>query len=118
MATKKPSLTKQISEALGTTDKREQLKFIQELKAEIGKPIAAVTVLVEGGVVSIALNSRFQLSPDNVKQILHMGVDEVTKTMVKMEEQQVVEAMGGPTEADNLPENSDEVTGEDPGPPE
>lgn len=85
MATKKPSLTKQIAEALLTDDKREQLEHIQGMIKGIQAPSAAVTVLFAKGQTKVTVLSTQEITADDVKFILQTGVDEITARIVRQQ---------------------------------
>ena len=85
MATKKPSLTKQIGEALLTDDKREQLERIQGMIQGIRAPAAAVTVLFAKGQTKVTVLSTGEITADDVKFILQKGVDEITAQIVRQQ---------------------------------
>ena len=106
MATKKPSLTKQIGEVLGTDDKHEQLARIQELIGKSNAPVAAVTVLFDGDIsISVAADGR--LGAGDVKSILMMAIEDITKQVVRAEmeaEEAVVAGEGVPELPEITPE--------------
>ena len=83
MATKKPSTTKLIAEELGTDNKLEQLKRVKDLKQMAQVPSVAVTVLYARGSVQLSVAATEQVSPDNLKYILQLGVDEITSQLVR-----------------------------------
>ena len=90
----KPSLTKQIGEALGTEDKREQLKAIESLLRESNTPTAAITVLFSKGEIDISVSSKFNLGAGDVKSILAGAIDDITEQVVRAKLEQ--EAMTSP----------------------
>ena len=100
----KPSLTKQISEVLGTDDKREQLGRIEGLVQKEGAPVAAITVLFAAGEVDIAVSSKFRLGASDVKGILALAIDNITEQVVRAELE--AEAIGteevGPQTGDTM----------------
>ena len=77
MVAKKPSLTKQIGERLGTEDKREQLKAIDSLARQAGAPAVAVTVLYAKGNLDISVSSQENLGAHEVKAILSGAIDDI-----------------------------------------
>lgn len=80
---RKPSLTKQISEALGTEDKRVQLKNIEQMKQFSQVPPVAVTVLYSVAGTEVSVNAPVQITAEQVKIILNKGVDEITGAIVR-----------------------------------
>jgi hypothetical protein len=82
---RKPSLTKQIAEALKTENKKEQLDRIEGLKKAAQTPSAVVTVLFARGNVQLNTLSTNNMTPDDVKFILQKGIDEVTTQVLKFE---------------------------------
>ena len=113
MATKKPSLTKQIAEVLGTEDKREQLKRIETLLQKDASPTVAVTVLFSENQTQTTVVGP-NVSADNVKYILSTAIEEVTEMVVRAKIAQEEEALSkkggeelpGPQTGDTM-ENGD-----------
>lgn len=99
---RKPSLTKQIGDALGTQDKREQLERIQGLIRTAQSPSAAVTVTVSRGEVLLSTASVLQLTPKQIKFILQEGIDEVTRR-ITLQEMEAKDAMGPAGPPDGTP---------------
>ena len=85
---KKPSLTKQIADHLGTENKQEQFDIIQRLTKIASQPPLAVTVLLTPAGIDIQYVSPVQITPDQLKSVLQAGVDEVTKAVLKAEMEQ------------------------------
>ena len=108
MTTKKPSLTKQIAEVLGTEDKREQLKMVQDMVRQGGVPTVAVTVLFSEGEVEIALAGDTRLSAGNIKGILSLAIDDITAQVVRAELAQEAEAGIGLPEEMEMPDPDEE----------
>jgi hypothetical protein len=80
---KKPSLTKQIGEALGTENKAEQLNRISRLVDFAQSPVLAVTVLYhQTGEVFLSVVSPFQISSAQMKTVLQAAVDRITEMEV------------------------------------
>ena len=96
MATKKPSLTKQISEQLGTEDKREQLKVIGNLVRQASAPAVAVTVLYAKGELDISVSSSENLGAHEVKAILSGAIDDITEQVVRARLEQENQDPEGP----------------------
>jgi hypothetical protein len=103
MATKKPSLTRQIGDALGTQDKREQLVQIQQLQQAMRIMPFAVTVLQTAAGVEVSVNAPIDVTASQVKELLNLGVDQITAAMVRAEMQQAEEV--APPEAPTTPQD-------------
>ena len=80
---RKPSLTKQIGEVLGTEDKREQLERIEKLSQASSVPPIAITVLYSTAGVTLNYVSPVTVGPADLKAILNMAVDEITKAVLQ-----------------------------------
>lgn len=91
MASKKPSLTKQIAEALETDDKREQLERINGLKRLAQSPPVAVIVMLTPAGVRVNALSDVNITVDDAKFVLQKGVDYLTEEAVKAKLQQTEE---------------------------
>ena len=111
MGTRKPSLTKQIGEALGTGNKVEQLERLNKLLQMVETPVVAVTVLFSKGRTQVVVASERKVSPDDVKFILQNGVDEITRQVVEFDLEQ--KAMAQPPPPNPLPETGIEEPEED-----
>ena len=107
MTTKKPSLTKQIAEVLGTEDKREQLKRIETLLQKDATPTVAVTVLFSENQTQTTVIGP-NVSADNVKYILGVAIEEITEMVVraKIAQEEMEEEQVGP-QTGNTMENGD-----------
>lgn len=83
MATKKPSLTKQIGEVLGTEDKREQLDRIQRAVDRAQSPAVAITVLYFDGTIELSVAGTANITGDQMKMVLSQAQDRITEAQVK-----------------------------------
>lgn len=83
----KPSFTKQIGEMLGTEKKAEQVEVLKRLTNIASVPPIAVTVLYTAAGVQVTYTSPVQATPNQLKQVLQGGVDEITAMLVKAEMQ-------------------------------
>jgi hypothetical protein len=86
--TRKPSVSKQIATVLDTPDKTVQLERINQLLQTVQAPNVSVTVLLSRGRVEVGVVGDTDVSPEEIKSILRMGVDEVTKKVAEFEAQQ------------------------------
>lgn len=86
--TRKPSVSKQIATVLDTPDKTVQLERINQLLQTVQAPNVSVTVLLSKGRVEVGVVGDTDVSPEGIKNILRMGVDEVTKKVAEFEAQQ------------------------------
>jgi hypothetical protein len=86
---RKPSLTKQIADELGTEDKREQLEMVKRLKSVANAIPVAVTVLSTAAGIDVAVASPAQVSADEVRGLLNEGVDHITAAIVRARLQQL-----------------------------
>lgn len=101
---RKPSLTKQIADKLGTEDKTKQLERIDQLIRTAQVPPTSVTVLYTVAGVDVTVASpTTQVTAGQIKQILQAGIDEVTKQIVLHEQRkQEEEAMSAMVPPDDL----------------
>lgn len=113
MTEKKPSLTKQIADVLGTPNKGEQLERIQQLLGQAQSPSIAVTVMFAQGRTSLSLVSTQDVTGDDIKFVLQQGVDEVTRQQIRaqMEEDQIE---ASPEEEGQMQKEIDEYLKENP----
>ena len=95
---RKPSITKQIAEALDTDDKRVQLERIGNLMTIAQLPAIAVTVLLSKGKVQLSVAGGERIGPEEVKQVLNLGVDEVTASVVRNQFEQNAKPQQEPPE--------------------
>jgi ATP-dependent 26S proteasome regulatory subunit len=84
---KKPSVTKQIADVLGTSNKVEQLEIVKQLVVTAQTPGASITVTLDRGECLVGVNSLAQISPEEMKYVLQRGIDEITKAVLKAEQQ-------------------------------
>ena len=85
---RKPSLSKQIAEVLDTEDKREQLERVKRLAQLANVPPVSVTVLYSAAGVTLNYTSPVQVTPADLKNILNLGVDEITAQLVRAQLEQ------------------------------
>lgn len=76
---RKPSLTKQISNELGTENKSEQLKKIQELKRLAYTLPLAVTVLNTPTGPEFAVAAPINVDSSNIRSFLSEAVTQLTR---------------------------------------
>jgi hypothetical protein len=101
--------TKQIAELLQTEDKVEQVKRIESLLGTVNAPSFTVTVSVSHGQIAVGLNNPLSvnITPDQMKGVLHLGVDEITRQVTAYELEQKGKPDEGPPEM--TPEQVEQV---------
>lgn len=113
---KKPSLTKQIADALETDSKEEQLKRINILKQSAQSVPVALTVFITQRGVQVTALADVDISVDDAKFILQKGVDFLTERALKAKlEKEAQDAMGfsGPPDGFTADIPAGETGGED-----